>query len=128
MFIIEIFSLIIVLSYKERREKLLLIICNIFIVLFAFYQIFLFYHKHYNFLYRIGNICYCALMGLSSLISLIIIEKEMKIHKNDLQNIEEIINFTELNEEKNKTHNSISIIEYNPKKEDFKEMKEENKL
>ena len=47
---------------------------------------------------RVINLDYCLFLFLSSLASILNIKAEVKKKKNEMQNIEEIINFTEINQ------------------------------
>ena len=66
--------------------------------------------------YLLTNCSFCFIIMLTLIITLCNINTAIKTQKNVLQNIEEIINFTEMNEEKKSRQTALSIIEDNQDK------------
>ena len=137
IFLLEFFnSLYIEITYfifryisSLSKYKIVLII-NIIIIIFTINLIVNFIIKNETKFYRILNLFYSLLMIASNLITINIICKYEKKKQNNLQNIEEIINFSEINKEKEKKHIGFNSAVYDKlkerKKDEIELIEEEN--
>ena len=81
-------------------DHFIILIFHIIIVLYFFLELFLFLKKKEVYEGKLINLFFSILLCLIPFINLIIIKYETKKHKVALHNIEEIINFTEINKKK----------------------------
>ena len=124
IFLLEFFnSLYIEITYfifryisSLSKYKIVLII-NIIIIIFTINLIVNFIIKNETKFYRILNLFYSLLMIASNLITINIICKYEKRKQNNLQNIEDIINFSEINKDKDKKHIGFSSAVYDKLKD-----------
>ena len=75
--------------------------------------------------YLLSNSACCLMMVITLIATLCKINTAIKTQKNVMQNIEEIINFTEMNEEKKSRQTALSIIEDNQEKKGTLDLIEE---
>ena len=126
------FDMVMLTTPKKSKAHILYVISLISIFVFCINQIITIVHNKYTVPYLIINCVYCLVLMTTLLISLCEINRTIKTQKNVMQNIEEIINFTEINEEKkNNQPNTFSIIDdgtnLRDKKSAFNLIEEENK-
>ena len=126
------FDMVMLTTPKKSKAHILYVISLISIFVFCINQIITIVHNKYTVPYLIINCVYCLVLMATLLISLCEINRTIKTQKNVMQNIEEIINFTEINEEKkNNQPNTFSIIDdgtnLRHKKSAFNLIEEENK-
>ena len=88
---------IFVIKEKKTKNPIILLLNIILIVLFLLIII-IFSIGRAKITERVINLDYCLFLFLSSLASILNIKAEVKKKKNEMQNIEEIINFTEINQ------------------------------
>ena len=88
---------IFVIKEKKTKNPIILLLNIIVIVLFLLIII-IFSIGRAKITERVINLDYCLFLFLSSLASILNIKAEVKKKKNEMQNIEEIINFTEINQ------------------------------
>lgn len=118
-------SILIISSSKKKKNQILLIILDIIIIIFLFNQIITVLTEMHDTYYLLTNCSFCFIIMLTLIITLCNINTAIKTQKNVLQNIEEIINFTEMNEEKKSRQTALSIIEDNQDKKGTLDLIEE---
>ncbi len=97
---------------KEKRIKNIIILSlNSILIILYLLVIIIFIIRKYNLLERIINLNFCLFLFLSSLVSILYIKIEVKKKKNVMQNIEEIINFTEINQQGNQKKFEKGVFE-----------------
>ena len=129
------FTFLIVSVTKKIISHIPIICCSIVVIILCCHQIAIIIKNKYTTCYLVCNWVFCLSMTLSLVLSFYEINKAMKTQRNVMQNIEEIINFTDINEEKefkkNNPPTSFSIIEDghigSGKKSAFNLIEEENK-
>ena len=137
IFLLEFFnSLYIEITYfifryiSSLSKYKIVLILNIMIIIFTINLIVNFIIKNESKFYRIINLFYSLTMIASNLITINIICKYEKKKQNNLQNIEEIINFSEINKEKEKKHIGFNSAVYDKlkerKKDEIELIEEEN--
>ena len=97
---------------KEKRIKNIIILSlNSILIILYLLVIIIFIIRKNNLLERIINLNFCLFLFLSSLVSILYIKIEVKKKKNVMQNIEEIINFTEINQQGNQKKFEKGVFE-----------------
>lgn len=124
IFLLEFFnSLYIEITYfifryiSSLSKYKIVLILNIMIIIFTINLIVNFIIKNESKFYRIINLFYSLTMIASNLITINIICKYEKKKQNNLQNIEDIINFSEINKDKDKKHIGFSSAVYDKLKD-----------
>ena len=98
---ISFFFLNLFVIKDKKITNIIIVLLNIIVIVLFIVVIFIILVKNDNFIARIINLDYCLFLFLSSLASILYIKAEVKKKKNVMQNIEEIINFTEINQHGN---------------------------
>ncbi len=88
---------IFVIKEKKTKNPIILLL-NIIVIILFLLIIIIFSIGRAKITERVINLDYCLFLFLSSLASILNIKAEVKKKKNEMQNIEEIINFTEINQ------------------------------
>ena len=101
---------IFVIKEKKTKNPIILLLNIIVIVLFLLIII-IFSIGRAKITERVINLDYCLFLFLSSLASILNIKAELKKKKNEMQNIEEIINFTEINQQGNQKKFEKGVFE-----------------
>ena len=104
-------------------NNILLLILHILIIIYIIPIILTFRKKNWK--YLIINCSYWFILFVNSIISICVINCEIKRKKNVMHNIEEIINFTELNKQKKQNQNEKYIFKNMDNKTKMK-LEEEN--
>lgn len=118
-------SILIISSAKKKRNQILLIVLDILLVVLLFNHILTVLTQMEDIYYLLSNSAYCLIMVITLVATLCKINTAIKTQKNVIQNIEEIINFTEMNEEKKSRQTALSIIEDNQDKKGTLDLIEE---
>ncbi len=125
---ISFFFLNIFIIKDKKIKNIVIVLLNIITIVLFFVIIIIFLVKNDNLIARILNLDFCFFLFLSSLASILYIKAEVKKKKNVMQNIEEIINFTEINQHGNEKkfendyfkgvmkQKGIQLVEENPHK------------
>ena len=128
------FTFLIVSVTKKIISHIPIISCSIVVIILCCHRVAIIIMNKYTTCYLICNWVFCLSMTLGLILSFYEINKAMKTQRNVMQNIEEIINFTDINEEKDYKKNNpptaFSIIEEGQiggKKSAFNLIEEENK-
>jgi predicted membrane channel-forming protein YqfA (hemolysin III family) len=98
---ISFFFLNIFVIKDKKIKNIVIILLNLITIVLFIVVIIIILVKKDNLIARIINLDYCLFLFLSSLASILYIKAEVKKKKNVMQNIEEIINFTEINQHAN---------------------------
>ena len=98
---ISFFFLNIFVIKDKKIKNIVIILLNLITIVLFIVVIIIILVKKDNLIARIINLDYCLFLFLSSLASILYIKAEVKKKKNVMQNIEEIINFTEINQHGN---------------------------
>ena len=113
--------------YKLKDIRLILIIHTLIFIISCIIRVMIFTSKKTSILSFSGNLLYAALMCNQECLTLYILATDEKKQKNALHNIEEIINFTELNAASKKTGTELKLTGSTPNTENENENDRKNK-